>query len=807
MHATRQTCARFTLSCLVLQIAVQPLLSAELDHALFRAIKRRRDDQVSQLLRQGTPVNLRSVNGTTPLMIAALHGSTESVRLLLEYGAEANATNDRGCTALHWAATELDKAQMLLKLGADVNAKSARGNTPLLIAAASPNGNAVVQALLSRGADPSVRNNEGVSALTNAIRAGSVETLQSLFAHADHSDTVDTLVGDDATGLLNETALRGTVKIASFLSDRFTELNGGELPDAGRAFSVALFAQNPGIALHLLDRGANTNGLVRPAKAPALVLAAYNDADSVSVFKALAASGIDVTAQTEAGETALTWARRRGHPDLIKTLIAAGVPDKPDEMPEIPQRNISVHAGNQQQVLTEAATKSISLLQHSGDVFLRKRTSCTACHHHDLPAIAVSWARDRGLPVDHSSLNRIVRRQSARIETFVDQTYQLERPITQSPRGIGFRMWEFSAVGHPPSERTKANIWFLAATQHADGRWSAPSGRPPMGAGDFAATALAVRALQFYPIVGRLDEIDERVERATQWLSESSPPTHQERVFQLLGLSWAGKPARELRHLVDELKSEQKSDGGWSQLPNLQSDAWATGQSLIALHTAGGMPTEDGAYQRGLRFLLNTQFDDGSWFVKSRSFPFQKPFESGFPHGRDQWISAPATAWAAMALTLAIQPVEAILPSHVGTIPSSDSNVAKRDPAAQQSTTPPEDGPRREVSFTRDIQPVLERSCVACHTGEDPQGSLTMTDRSALLRGGETGTAAIVPGLSEDSLLFHAASGGNEDLQMPPTGERDKYPGLTTQELQKLKQWIDDGAPWPKGISLSHDPY
>jgi hypothetical protein len=58
----------------------------------------------------------------------------------------------------------------------------------------------------------------------------------------------------------------------------------------------------------------------------------------------------------------------------------------------------------------------------------------------------------------------------------------------------------------------------------------------------------------------------------------------------------------------------------------------------------------DGAYQKGAQFLLRTQMEDGSWYVRSRSLAFQPYFESGFPHGHDQFVSAAATNWASMAL-------------------------------------------------------------------------------------------------------------------------------------------------------------
>jgi len=70
------------------------------------------------------------------------------------------------------------------------------------------------------------------------------------------------------------------------------------------------------------------------------------------------------------------------------------------------------------------------------------------------------------------------------------------------------------------------------------------------------------------------------------------------------------------------------------------------------------MPVSDAGWQRGLDFLLCTQFEDGSWHVKSRAFGFQPYFESGFPHGHDQWISAAASSWATMALVDAAEPNE-----------------------------------------------------------------------------------------------------------------------------------------------------
>ena len=96
------------------------------------------------------------------------------------------------------------------------------------------------------------------------------------------------------------------------------------------------------------------------------------------------------------------------------------------------------------------------------------------------------------------------------------------------------------------------------------------------------------------------------------------------------------------------------ASAGWAQLASLDSDAYATGTALVALHQAGGIATADPAYRNGLRFLLAKQSDDGSWHVRTRSTPIQTYYESGYPHGEDQFISITAAGWATTALALAL---------------------------------------------------------------------------------------------------------------------------------------------------------
>jgi squalene cyclase len=106
-----------------------------------------------------------------------------------------------------------------------------------------------------------------------------------------------------------------------------------------------------------------------------------------------------------------------------------------------------------------------------------------------------------------------------------------------------------------------------------------------------------------------------------------------------------------IRNAADELRKEQNPDGGWSQIRGLNSDAYATGLVLVALHEAVGLSVTDSAYRRGVEYLLKIQESDGSWLVPSRTVPGNKYFESESPHGEFQFISYAGTCWATMALT------------------------------------------------------------------------------------------------------------------------------------------------------------
>ena len=110
---------------------------------------------------QAVNVNARNMWGETPLYWAALRGTPENIKALLEAGADVNARNEYGETPLYSASVRApENIKALLEAGANVNARNVYGWTPLHHAAqwGTPEG---IKALLEAGADGAAQNNDG----------------------------------------------------------------------------------------------------------------------------------------------------------------------------------------------------------------------------------------------------------------------------------------------------------------------------------------------------------------------------------------------------------------------------------------------------------------------------------------------------------------------------------------------------------------------------------------------------------------------------------------------------------------------
>lgn len=579
--------------------------------------------------------NLHGPGGTTPLMQAALYGDTDSVRLLLDNGADPNIANEAGATALMWAVNELEKTRLLLDRGADVNARSADSRTALLIAAGRFGSREVVRLLLDRGADIKVKSpglGGDMTPLTEAARLPD-ETLLCLLIER----------GADL-----KAAGPGPLSYAQYAQcekciDVLTAGADPEILSMGAVFSAPPFLDAKQLArwvergtdVHTKDPGGNT----------LLMLAASSDTLPVDAVKTLIARGCDVNARNAEGRSAMDFAKLRGATPVVDLLAKAGAKEAaPFKIESVKPKPVGSSR--------EAIARSLPLLQKSDSNFLQ-RSGCVSCHNNTFTAMTIAAVRKSGLSIDEQIAGNSVKKIAAYIESWRERALQ-GVGIPGDSDTVGYILLGLAAGNHQSDEATDAMARFVKGQQYPDGGWRIFSHRPPIESSDIEVTAVSMRSLQMYGPKAQREEYQAAVKLAADWLIKARPQKTEDRAFQLLGLRWAGVNPKQaiMRRAVRAILAQQRADGGWAQLPSLASDAYATGQALVALREAGALPATSPAYKRGIAFLLRTQLEDGSWYVKSRAMPFQPFFESGFPHGHDQWVSMAASNWATTALAL-----------------------------------------------------------------------------------------------------------------------------------------------------------
>jgi hypothetical protein len=297
--------------------------------------------------------------------------------------------------------------------------------------------------------------------------------------------------------------------------------------------------------------------------------------------------------------------------------------------------------------LRVAAQKGLALLEKTSPTFIKKG-GCNSCHNQLLPAAAQAFARRRGIPTGETIAQLPPEVSEITTERIIEYS-------TFGANSLGYELFAFGATNRPADARIEAQVYYLKSVQQPSGYWRTPGNRPPLTFDDFTTTAYAIYALNAYTPESQRADSEARIARARSWLLEARPQTTQERAFHLLGLAWSKASREAIDKAARGLQAMQLKDGGWSQLPAMPSDAYATGLALWSQYE-GGVPVTQSTYQAGLRYLLDTQAADGTWHVRTRSLPVQPYFESGYPYGHDQWISAAGAAYATMAIAAAVEP-------------------------------------------------------------------------------------------------------------------------------------------------------
>jgi ankyrin repeat protein len=592
-------------------------------------------------------VDTKDSRGQTPLMLAAAFGSFDATKLLVDSGADAKAVSASRLTALHLSAGDLRKVRLLVDHGADVNARSQMGRSPLLVAAYTTGAYDVVQFLLSKGADP---NAADASRITPLIAALSVNDSRSAKLLLDKGSEIDVTanIAQAATPLMaaahngNADLTRlllskgSSVNVASTAGSA-TVLNGQVQFGAATALHFAALSGNSEVVKLLLGAGARVDAPDMRGMTP-LMWAVSTDRPNVSIVRELVKNGSDPSFRSKTGESPIDWAQKFNNPTVMTELnLRATVVPASSSV----QKPVSVTP-------RDAVAQSMPLLQKTSSAMLSKG-GCNACHAQPVTHMAIALARDRGWSVGESFPMESL--QVLRTRWFAsDQGLLQGLEAGGTPDTTLYNAMALAAVGEPASWNSDVFVAYLISKQRPEGRWRGiGASRAPIQDGDFSRTAMAVRTLASFGIPARKSEIDERIRRAADWLAAQTPISTEDRVMQLLGLKWSGANSRGLETRTRELVAQQRSDGGWAQTQNLASDAYATGQVLYTLRELGA--ATDAGFRRGVEYLLRTQKEDGSWYVKSRAMKIQPYFESGFPYEHDQWISTAATAWATMALS------------------------------------------------------------------------------------------------------------------------------------------------------------
>ena len=590
-------------------------------------------------------LNARGPEGSTPFMYAVLYSDAATLAELLKLDADPNKRNDANATALMWAARDFEKTRVLVDHGADVNARSDDLRTPLIIAARRMGAAPIVKFLLDHKANPNpnAKPDTESSPLLEALTGGDATIVEMLMQHgADAKATADMGISMAVT--------TNCSKCLNLIVPKITD----KAVYTAALQEIAVLGDLNATRL-MLDHGADVNAFDPLGRTP-LMYAVLSDVLPLDVVKLLIARGADVNAKDrhrvsgDAGITVLDIAKRNGNQPIIDLLVKAGAKATPEVSAALkPRRNNTIR---------NAVQDSLPLLQRADANFTAK-SGCVSCHNDSMTAMAVGLARSRGFRIDEETASKQVRANALILEKNRDQLHQ------GFGAAVGDMVFEFvygyvalglHAEGYKPDLNTDALALFALSRQTPNGDWPYPRAdmRPPICLNYVTQTAIAMRVLQIYAPMPVKPAADKAIQLAATWLAKAKPSSNEDRSWRLKGLVWAGTDKGATQTAMKELLAAQRPDGGWADLPSMKgSSAFATGESLVALREAG-LLVSDPAFQLGIKFLLDTQQKDGSWYVKTRALAFQPGFDAGFPHGPDQFMSAAGTNWASMALTLAL---------------------------------------------------------------------------------------------------------------------------------------------------------
>ena len=624
---------------------------------LYNAIRADDISGLRNILVGGVPADLKDERGATPLMYAGSIGSLNAVRLLLTAGADPNAKDGFGVSPLTYAIRDVTKVRLLLEAGARASSKSKQEQPTLLVAAANPGSIEIVRLLIANGADPKERGPLGRTALILSADANDLEMVKFFLEKGLEVNATNRTDKSGHTALMAASSQtngdivrlllgKGADVNAATTSDGENTGRRGRGPLALRGETPLMLAApygSPELLQLLMRAGANVNARDGRGMTPLMLAVAAENQDP-RVVEMLLEAGAERGITSIAGETAFDWACKYGNPATLRLLDASRSCERPT-----PASRLSFSGD-----LRSIVEASVAAAQRSATQFF-KESGCVSCHHQSFTTFAVAAARKAGIRVDEAAASE---QRKIVITQFAGLRNRLVQRLDPGG-GLDLTLWTLSSLAadkYPPDQTTDAMVVYVMCRQLADGRWPRQEeSRSPINDGDFARITLGVQAMRAYAPPALAIEVQERIGRARSWLAAAHPTTTDDQAMLLLGLQSSGAAESKVRAAAVALVALQRNDGSWAPNPNLESDPYATSEALSALYEAGVIQPHEDIYQRGVRYLLGTRSEDGSWHVRSRAPKFQPYFESGFPYGHDQWISIAATARASAVLARALQ--------------------------------------------------------------------------------------------------------------------------------------------------------
>ncbi len=305
-----------------------------------------------------------------------------------------------------------------------------------------------------------------------------------------------------------------------------------------------------------------------------------------------------------------------------------------------------------------AITKALPNLE-AGSIGSANKRQCFTCHSQAVPVFAFVEAKRRGFKVDEENLTRQLKHTHDHLQRGL-ANYLQGKGQGGDVLTAGYALWTLDEGSWPTDEVTKAVSHYLLTTQMDIKHWRHRGSRPPTSGSDFTATYVALRALHYFGSDDQQEQIAERRKLVSEWLSTTLPYETEDFVFRLASFQYVDGDINLIDEASSALLAIQRQDGGWGQKEDMPSDAYSTGSALSTLIREGKVPPNNEFIRKGFEYLLATQLEDGTWQVTTRAKPVQEYFESGFPHGKDQFISVAATAWSTLALLQALPSSESV---------------------------------------------------------------------------------------------------------------------------------------------------